>query len=416
MQGKDTTKTTFDQLFEPVFSKTFSMLLQQLEVDKYVKKLTAAKFIILMVYAQLGQLKSLREISDSLYNQDLSRAVKLHSISFSQLSRKLQNLVLQTVQILFKDLVKQVGIETGFTPIRQELGRLYLIDSSVVSLCLSRYRWAEFRKTKGGIKVHLRLKLFDGGVLPDAAVLTAAKKADKTQMDQLVIAEEGAFNVFDRAYVDYRKFDDYCQNGVLFASRLKKNALVEMIEERSVKAQSPILRDCTVRLGKKGLNQMHHLLRMIETVDIEGKPVTMITNNFTLAAEEIGDIYRYRWQIELFFKWIKQHLHMKTFYGFSQKAVETQVYIALITYCLLKLIQVKTGGCEKSMLKISRTLKACLYEPFSCFVRQLFQKPQKTSRGRRKSNHDRIFQETLRQVIAGETDHLDDLTYDPVIL
>jgi len=104
---------------------------------------------------------------------------------------------------------------------------LYLIDSSVVSLCLSRYRWAEFRKTKGGIKVHLRLKLFDGGVLPDAAVLTAAKKADKTQMDQLVIAEEGAFNVFDRAYVDYRKFDDYCQNGVLFASRLKKNAVVK---------------------------------------------------------------------------------------------------------------------------------------------------------------------------------------------
>jgi len=109
MQGKDTTKTTFDQLFEPVFSKTFSKLLQQLEVDKYVKKLTAAKFIILMVYAQLGQLKSLREISDSLYNQDLSRAVKLNSISFSQLSRKLQNMVLQTVQSFLKTWSSRSG-------------------------------------------------------------------------------------------------------------------------------------------------------------------------------------------------------------------------------------------------------------------------------------------------------------------
>jgi len=414
MQGKDTTKTTFDQLFEPVFSKSFSRLLHQLEVDKYVKKLTAAKFIILMVFAQLEQLQSLREISGTLQNKSLRRAIDLESISFSQLSRKLKNTVLETVQSLFKDLVRQVGIETGFKPIRQELGRLYLIDSSVVSLCLSRYRWAKFRKTKSGIKVHLRLKLFDGGALPDAAVLTNAQKADKTQMDKLIVSEEGAFNVFDRAYVDYKKFDDYCQNGILFASRLKKNALVQIIKEHPVSA--PILRDCTVRLGKKGLNQMHHLLRIIETKDMEGKPVTIITNNFALKAEEIGDIYRYRWQIELFFKWIKQHLHIKKFYGFSHQAVETQVYIALITYCLLKLIQVKTGGCEKSMLMVSRTLRACLYEPFSCFVRQLYQKPQKESSGRRKTNHDRIFEETLRQVIAGEADHLDDLSYDPVIL
>ena len=262
--------------------------------------------------------------------------------------------------------------------------------------------------------MHLRLKLFDKGVLPDAAVLTGAQKADKTQMDKLIVSEKGAFNVFDRAYVDYKKFDDYCQNGIYFASRLKKNALVQIITERPVKG--PIQRDCTVRLGKKGLNQMHHLLRMIEPEDMEGKPVTIITNNFVLKAEEIGDIYRYRWQIELFFKWIKQHLHIKKFYGFSQQAVETQVYIALITYCLLKLIQVKTGGCEKSMLMVSRTLRACLYEPFSCFVRQLYQKPQKESPGRRKTNHDRIFEETLRQVIAGEADHLDDLSYDPVIL
>ncbi|MEW6624391.1 MAG: IS4 family transposase [Bacillota bacterium] len=291
MQGKDTTKTTFDQLFEPIFSKHFSGLLQQLEVDKYVKKLTAVKFIVLMVFAQQHQLKSLQEISLSLHNKNLSRAIKLDSISFSQLSRKLQTMALQTVQSLFKDMVNQVGINTGFKPIRQELGRMYLSDSSIVSLSITRYRWATFRKTKGGVKLHLRLRFFDGGALPDAAVLTNAKKADKTQMDKLVIEEKGAFNVFDRAYVDYKKFDEYCAKGIFFASRLKVNALVEVIKERPVKAKSPIKRDCIVRLGKSGLNQMHHLLRMIETEDTEGKPVTIITNNFALSAEEIGDIY-----------------------------------------------------------------------------------------------------------------------------
>jgi hypothetical protein len=415
MQGKDTTKTTFEQLFEPIFSKVFYRLIQQLKVDKYVKKLTVFKFIVLMVFAQLEQLRSLREISSSLHNKDLSRMVKLNTISFSQLSRKLQNMVLQTVEFLFKEMVNQVGIQTGFNPIRKELGRLYLIDSSVISFCLTRYRWANFRKTKGGVKVHLRLRLFDKGVLPDAAVITNAKNADKTQMDKLVIEENGAFNVFDRAYVDYKKFDDYCEKGIRFASRLKKNALVEEVRDLPVKPGSKIKRDYIVRLGKKDLNQMHHLLRLIETEDSEEKPVTIVTNDFALSAEEIGDIYRYRWQIEIFFKWIKQHLRIKHFYGFGQRAVETQLYIALITYCLLKLIQVKTGY-EGPLLNIKRLLKACFYEPFSCFVCKLYKKPEKSSKGRRKLKHDRIFKETLRQVIAGEADHFDDLTYDPVIL
>ncbi len=413
MQGKDTTKSTFEQLFEPIFSNFLSSLLQKLEVDKYVKKLTALKFIVLMVYAQLEQLKSLREISSSLHNKDLSQSVKLLSISFSQLSRKLRGMMLETVQQLFLDLVNQIGIETGFNPIREKLGRLYLIDSSTISLCLTRYRWASFRKTKGGIKVHLRLRLFEKGVIPDAALITSAKKADKTQMDELIINEEGAINVFDRAYVDYKKFDDYCQKGIHFVSRLKKNALVEVTEE--VKPGGKIKKDSIVRLGKKGFNQMEHLVRLIETKDSEGKPVTIITNNFTLSAAEISDIYLYRWQIELFFKWIKQHLKIKRFYGYSQKAVEIQIYIALITYCLLKLIQVKTGY-QGPLLTIRRILKTCLYEPFNYFVRKLYRKPQKSTKGRRRLNHDIIFQETLRQVIAGEADHLDDLSYDPVIL
>ena len=315
MQGKDTTNSTFDQLFEPIFSQNFRKLLQKLEVDKYVKKLTAFKFIILMVFAQVEQLTCLREISGSLSNKEFSKRIRLKSISFSQLSRKLRSMMLKTVESLFKDLIQQVGIETGFKPIRQELGRLYLIDSSTISLCLTRYRWASFRKTKSGIKVHLRLRLFEQGVLPDTAVITTAKKADKTQMDELVVEEKGAFNVFDRAYVDYKKFDAYCEQGILFASRLKKNALVEEVKDLPIRTGSIIKKDCIVILGKDGFTKMNHPLRYIETEDTEGNPVIIITNNFQLSGEEIGDIYRYRWQIEIFFKWIKQHLHIKHFYG-----------------------------------------------------------------------------------------------------
>lgn len=415
MQGKGTIKSTFFQLFEPIFSQSFRQLLQKLEVDKYVKKLTAFKFIILMVFAQLEQLTCLREISNSLNNNKFSKMIKLDSISFSQISRKLRSMMLETVEFLFRDLVRQVGIQTGFKPIRQELGRLYLIDSSTISLCLTRYRWASFRKTKGGIKIHLRLRLFKQGVLPDAAIITPAKVADKTQMDGLVVEEKGVFNVFDRAYLDYKKFDDYCENGILFASRLKKNALVEVVKKLPVTPGSKIKRDCIVILGKDGFTKMHHPLRYIETEDLEGNQIIIITNDFKMSAEEIGDIYRYRWQIELFFKWIKQHLHVKHFYGLTQQAVEMQLYIALITYCLLKIIQLKTGY-KGPLLQIQRLLNTCLYEPFPCFVRRLYRKPERISKGRRKIDHERIYQETLRQVIAGEADHLDDLTYDPVIL
>ncbi|HHT47192.1 MAG TPA: IS4 family transposase [Firmicutes bacterium] len=415
MQGKGTTNSTFNQLFEPIFSRNFRQLLQKLEVDKYVKKLTAFKFIILIVFAQLEQLTCLREISNSLCNKQFSKAIGLSSISFSQISRKLRNMMLKTAQSLFQDLVRQVGVQTGFKSISQELGRLHLIDSSTISLCLTRYRWASFRKTKSGIKIHLRLKLFEQGVLPDAAIITNAKTADKTQMDKLIIEEKDVINVFDRAYIDYKKFDEYCEKGILFVSRLKKSALVEVIKECPLTPGSKIKKDRTVILGKEGTTKMHHPLRCVETEDLEGNAIVIVTNVFKQSAEEIGDIYIYRWQIELFFKWIKQHLQVKHFYGYSQRAVEMQLYIALITYCLLKITQLKTGY-EGPLLQIQRLLKTCLYEPFSCFIRKLYRKPERSSKGRRKIDHERIYQETLRQVIAGEADHLDDLTYDPVIL
>jgi len=412
MYGKDTTKSTFDQLFETVTS--FTQKLKDREVDKYIKKFTLLKFILLMSFTQLNQLKSLRDISSNLDDEKLAELLNLTSISAAQISRKLRSDLLGATHELFAEIIHRAGINQGFQRVRQELGQLYLIDSTVISLCFSQYRWADFRKTKSGIKLHSRIRLLDGNILPDKALMTVARKADRTQMDELVVEDKDAFNVFDRAYLDYEKYDYYCEQKIRFASRLKSNALVETLKEYPLD-ESTIISDSKVILGKKNLTQMKNALRIIKTTDSKGKIITIVTNDFSLSAREIADIYRYRWQIEIFFKWVKQHLHVKHFFGTGEQAVEVQLYIALITYCLLTLIKQKTGYTG-TLLELKRCLCACLYEPFPCFVKKLYGKGKRQSRGRCKVFHERIFQETLKQVIAGEADHLDDLTYDPVVL
>lgn len=232
-------------------------------------------------------------------------------------------------------------------------------------------------------------------------------------MDALVVAKD-ALNVFDRGYLDYKKFDSYCNNGTRFVSRLKSNAIVETLEEFPTNPDSLIKKDYKVILGKDGTTKMQHPLRLIETEDTEGKPVIIITNDFELSAEELSDIYRYRWQIELFFKWIKQHFCVKHFYGLSQQAVENQLLIALIAYCLMMLLKIKTGY-EGPLLKIKMLLHTCLYVEFSEFVRKLHLKSGRSSRGRRWIDHKKIYNFTVEQVLQGEADHLDDLTYDPII-
>lgn len=415
MQDKDTTESTFFQLFKPIYNENFLKRLRELEVDKYIKKLKTTQLIKLLALAQLEQQRGLRDISNSLNNDDLSQAIDLNSISASQISRRLKDMPPEVSQELLNAVKLEAGKKLGFHAIQQKLGSINLIDSSTISLCLARYPWAEFRKTKGGVKLHLRLKFFENRVMPDKAVITPAKPSDRTQMDALVVEEQDALNVFDRGYMDYKKFDYYCQNGTRFVSRLRSNALIEVIQELTINPGSTIKKDCVVYLGASGVTKMQHPLRLLETEDTQGKPVTIITNDFKLSSEQISDIYRYRWQIELFFKWLKQNFRIKHFYGFSQRAVENQLLIALATYCLLMLLKL-TVSYTGSLLTIKRLLHTCYYKPFTRFVQKLFHDPQRGSKGRKSTNHEAIFNETLKQVDANEADHLNDLTYDPVII
>lgn len=138
--------------------------------------------------------------------------------------------------MIFKNLLHKIAQKKSYGFIQQRLGKLYMIDASVISLCLSRYPWAVFRKSKAGIKMHLRLS-FDGTAVPDEVIVTPAKTADKNKLDELIVEDDDALNIFDRGYVDYKKFDECCQNGIRFVTRLKDNAAIEFIGERPVKEQ-----------------------------------------------------------------------------------------------------------------------------------------------------------------------------------
>ncbi len=411
---KDTIKSTFTEYLLPLDREFLLKQIEKLGLDRYTKKLDTVTFSNLFIFAQLKQLRSLVDISLELRTcEELQQELDLGSISASQLSRKLRDLDPSMYEATLEHLIWQIHREFGFKKGTQALGRLNLIDSSTIPLCLTKYRWAEFRNTKAGIKMHTRVVYHDQTVSPDKVVLKPAKASDKTEMNELVVQEPDALNLFDRAYLDYELFDQYCGNGTRFITRLKANAIVTVLEEKSVDPEGPILREAIVLLGKPGANQMEHALRLIETQDSEGNLVTLITNDMVMVTTELSDLYRYRWHIELFFKWVKQHLHIKRFYGTSANAVYTQIRIALITYCLLLLMQRKIAY-QGNLLNVFKLIHHCWDEPLEAMIRKLYGNRSRISKGRRTYNHERIFVETLQQFENGETEHLDDLAYDPV--
>ena len=294
-------------------------------------------------------------MSDSLIDDGLQKALGFESISKSQLSRKNNEVNPAILSRLFLDLVcqiKGVHFKNGkYMPLK-------IIDSSTLPLNLTNYKWAKFRKTKAGVKLHLRLVFMDKEtVYPEKAVITTAKEHDRNQLE-ILVDDKDAMYVFDRGYVDYERFDRMTDDGYFFVSRLKKNAVIREVETFSVLEDSTVLSDRMVYIGSTQ-NRTENVFRLLEVEDTKGNILRLITNRFDLDAEEISEIYRQRWAIELFFKWLKQHVKIKHFYGMSETAIQNQIYLALITYCLNVLIQLEMKS-KKSLLRISRWLKRSL--------------------------------------------------------
>jgi IS4 transposase len=198
-------------------------------------------------------------------------------------------------------------------------------------------------------------------------VITTANEHDRNQLEVLVDDQEAMY-VFDRGYVDYERFDRMTDEGYFFVSRLKKNAVIRVVESFLLSDDSTVLSDKMVYIGTTQ-NRAENVFRLLEVIDTKGNILRLITNRFDLSAEEISNIYRSRWAIELFFKWIKQHVEIKHFYGMSEAALQNQIYLALITYCLHVLVQLETKS-KKSLLRICRWLKAAIWKPAYVWLRR----------------------------------------------
>lgn len=270
---------------------------------------------------------------------------------------------------MFLDLVQKAQVAMHRDrPNWPLLGLVKIIASTTIPLCLSKYEWATFRKTKAGVKVHTRLTLVDQDhAYPDDLRITPASVADSRQMSTFVDNIDAIY-VFDR--------------GIRFATRLKDNAsydvLCDHFDEES--EESNVIRDSWVRLGTNA-TVMRHELRRIVTRDTAGKPIVILTNELFTPATELTELYRNRWQIELFFKWMKQHLKLTTLFGTSASAVENQIYMAMIAYLLLFLTRVSNAP-GATLLALQRLLRELLWRPWSEMIKALRRKPKRTSKGR----------------------------------
>ena len=236
---------------------------------------------------------------------------------------------------------------------------LYSLDASTIVLCLSVFPWARFRTTKGAIKLHVSVD--HDGYLPTLVTVTEGKVADLTEARTLALPQ-GSIVVFDRSYTDYAWYNRLDNRGISFVTRLKRNALATVVERRTVNKKSGLTCDQTIHLTGTKAAASPIALRRIGYKDPEtGKHYVFLTNNFHLAAKTIADIYKARWQIELFFKWIKQSLKVKSFIGTSKNSVLTQLWVAMCTYLMLAYIKfISTLGL--SLQQILRLLQLNLFE------------------------------------------------------
>ena len=366
---KFTRKTSFEQWFSPISNELFNELVENLQLDYYTKKLYMTPFLKLLLFAQLHETESLRALSDAVFSGNLQKSIGFESISFSQLGRKLNEVPTSFFETIFLDLVAQIHEKTNFQSRRKTSTPWMLIDSTTLPLNLTNHKWAEFRKTKSGVKLHLRLAFMEKGLsYPDKAIFTNAIEHDRGQLEVLV-DDKDCLYVFDRGYLDYGRFDQMTDDGYFFVSRLRKNAVVRVIETLEIPSDSSVLSDEMVVLGSTQ-NRTEHVFRKIKVRDDKGKELVLISNRFDISAVEIADVYKARWAIELFFKWMKQHLCIKKFYGHSEQAVHNQVYVAMIAYCLNVLAQLNTNS-SRTYLQISRYLKAAIWDSAHIWTRKI---------------------------------------------
>jgi len=316
-----------------------------------------------MAFAQLTFRESLRDIEcclgaleEKLYHAGFRGHVSRSTLADANENRDWRiyadfaQLLIHQARTLY--LKEDFGVQLNET--------VYALDSSTIDLCLSLFPWARFRKTKAGIKLHTLLDL--RGSIPSFIAITEAKLHDVNILDTLV-PEPGAIYVMDRGYLDFERLYAFHQAPAFFVIRSKSNTDLRRLYSNPVDKDSGVRCDQIVVLGGFYTNQSYpERLRRIKFYDTKrDKRLTFLTNQFTLPAATIADLYRCRWQVETFFKWIKQHLRIKAFYGTSENAVKAQIWIAVAVYVLVAIVK-KRMQIGLSLYTILQILSLTLFE------------------------------------------------------
>ena len=367
-------RTVFSQLIEFLPHQEFQKCVARYAGDRYLKNLSCWDQYLAMAFAQLTYRESLRDIEACLR----SVGAKLYHMGFrgnvarSTLADANESRDWRIYADFAQVLIAIARPLYARDPIGIDLDQsLYALDSTTIDLCLALFPWAKFRKNKAAVKMHTLLDLH--GNIPTFIRITDGKVHDVNMLDE-IMPEPGAFYVMDRGYIDFQRLFVFTLSAAFFVVRTKSNVLLQRRYSHPVNKSTGVRSDQTVILTSvESASAYPDALRRVSYFDVEtGKRLEFLTNNFTLPALTIAQIYKCRWQVELFFKWIKQHLRIKAFYGTSENAVKTQIWIAVSVYVLVAIVR-KRLGLEASLYQILQILSVSLFEktPILCALQAI---------------------------------------------
>jgi len=363
--------TLIKQLLRLVPKITFEKLAKQHHEGQKLRKMNRwTQFVVLMI-GQLSNRSSLRDmIANANAQQSELQQMGCCSVHRSNLSRVNNEQPFSLYEHIFYQMLSAcqgLAPKHGF----RFKNKLYSMDSSTIDLCLSLYAWADFRSSKAGIKLHTVMN--HEGNIPSCVVVTDAKQTD-IKVARKLRFNKGDLCVFDRGYVDYQWFANLSHQGVYFVTRLKRNASYVVLERRKINKEDGLTSDQIIKISYgTGKNKQELKLRRVGFYDKpSGRHYYFLTNQFDWSADTIAKIYKARWEVELFFKWIKQHLKIKKFIGTSKNAVLTQIWIALCVYLLLAYLKFKSK-ISLSLFEMIRLLQIRIFERRSLF--ELFHSP-----------------------------------------
>ena len=355
-------KLVFAQLMEHLPWKTFGRIVERYGGDRRIRDFSCANQLRCLAFAQLAYRESLRDIetclraqSAKLYHLGIRGTVARSTLADANEARNWR-IYAEFAQHLIR-IARRLYLDEPFGVDLKET--VYALDSTTIDLCLTLFPWAPFRSTKAAIKLHTLIDL--RGNIPSFIHISDGKLHDVNVLDEL-LPEAGAFYIMDRGYLDFERLHKLHLSGAFFVTRAKSNLKAKRRYSRAVDRSTGLICDQTIMLsGFYSKEDYPGPLRRIRFKTNEGKTLVFLTNNFELPALTVTELYRCRWQVELFFKWIKQHLRIKSFFGTSENAVKTQVWIAVSVYVLVAIVR-KRLALDASLYETLQILSLTMFE------------------------------------------------------